>query len=185
MPRYTPAARFTNCLRRIADHIATAEEYLSNAVEQDVERTGDLTYLANRIAAVQQLRRDLGNLEADLTLLAGRGVKDGLDRDGYLPDGRMWTLHRTADRKGWDHERWQHDARAAVVESLNLPAELVNPGTGDLVNVYDVLAAIEEVHGAGAPRTGVLKTLGLDPNDYCESRPGNWKLDVIAQDQGK
>lgn len=151
------------------------------------EDADDLTALVDLVAEVQNARRELAALEGAATMVAGRLVREGAERDGYLPDGRQWTLHRTADRKAWRHDEWKHAARAKILFpylAADIGMEAVDPETGELVELskilFDVAAKVQEVHGSTAPRTGVLKALGLTPGDYCEQVPGNWKLDTIA-----
>lgn len=145
----------------------------------------DLTGLVDLVSEIQNARRVLADLEGSATRVAGRLVKDGADRDGYLPDGRQWTLHRTADRKAWDHEGWKHAARARIIAPYTgTEQEVADPVTGEITTLaallFTVAAEIQEVHGSTAPRTGVLKSLGIDSGDYCEQVSGNWKLDTIA-----
>lgn len=137
----------------------------------------DTAAAAMVVARVQDLVRRLRDIES----LGARAIGQAAGRlEGELPDGRQFKMHRTADRKAWRHDDWQRDARRAVLDHLALPPELVNPEDGEFVNLYQVMDAIEAVHGAQAPRSTNLRALGLEPGDYCETVRGNWKLDTVA-----
>lgn len=193
-PLAVAARLLSGHLDKIAHSTRMANRYVGRAADwhtlptaaEDPEGGGeltpaDLTDLADLVSSVAQLRRELGDLEGYLEMRMGRAVREtGAETQGYVPDGRMWTLHRTADRKAWDHDLWQSDARAAVIEANEWPAQVIDPDSGEEIPTHTIMAAIEKVHGAGAPRTGVLKAMGLDPADYCEQVPGRWKLDVVA-----
>lgn len=151
----------------------------------------DADPIAQAIAQVQDLIRTARTLEADLTAaLARAGGRTPADRVGNLPDGRQFRLHRTADRKGWDHDAWKRDARARVVRETvgDTQAALrsINTETGEVEEttlaalVHEALAMLQEFHGATAPRTGTLRKHGLDPDEYAETKPGAWKFDAIA-----
>jgi hypothetical protein len=130
-------------------------------------------------ALLAEVRRRLAELEAVLVRAAAITARDhNLPRQGVFADGRLWELKRGQDRKAWDHDSWQADARRQILSGL--PEQLVNPDTGEGVDVAELLAAVENVHGAGAPKVGVLKKLGLDPGDYCEQVAGTWGLKVSA-----
>lgn len=145
-----------------------------------------MMYVAEAVARVQDLIRRLRKVELDLTAELGRHVRDTkAERLGYLPDGRQWKLHRTRERKAWDHDSWKHDARAKVAREVAPHADdvAVDAASGEArplrLALQEAMTKLQEFHGAGAPRTGTLKANGLDPDDYCESVPGNWKLDTI------
>lgn len=178
---------------------ATAMDKLSNALQDmdDATRETDATvadaarWMAEHLATedlvatvvlVQDLRRRLGLVESYLAREAGHlAVEVNAPREGVLPDGRLYTLRRGANRKAWDHDTWKHDVRAQVLATRQVPAELVDPDTGDLVNLPTLLAAVQEVHGSTAPRVTGLKGLGLDPGDYCETTPGPWTVQAVAK----
>ena len=127
------------------------------------------------IAGGQEQRAAIKALEDTITARAGAQMD--LGREGVLEDGRAFKIRRGQNRKGWDHERWQHDARAAVLADADVPAEVVDPRTGELVNLHPVLTALQGVHGSTGPRVGALRAMGLDPEDYCETTPGAWGVE--------
>lgn len=143
---------------------------------------------AAAIAVVQDLRRRLTQVENSLAITLGKAEGQ---HQGNLPDGRQFTLKRTAERKAWDHEDWKRDARRAIVKRHAAGLEdatlrSVNLGTGEVAEVtlaaflHTVVAEAQEVHGSTAPRSTALRRLGLYASDYCESSPGGWKFDAIA-----
>lgn len=164
---------------------------------ETVERHRDASTLletldqAAAIALVQDLRRRLGQVEMDLTTTLGKAEGQF---QGNLPDGRQFTLKRTAERKGWDHEDWKRDARRKVVQTTSEryavmgydddePVVVYNTETGETASLaailHEAVTMAQEVHGSTAPRSTALKRLGLYASDYCESSPGGWKFDAI------
>lgn len=140
------------------------------------ERVGEGQAALDLIAWVQATRRALAALESDVTRWAG--LSGAVERKGTMPDGRTYTVRRGQNRKAWQHDAWKHDARAAVLRQHGLEgADLVNAATGELVDLQGVVTHVQEVHGATAPRVGVLKALGLDPDNYAETSPGAWGVE--------
>lgn len=159
-------------------HALTA---LGPAMEWDLAQ--DVASAVGTVARVQDLVRRLRDIES----LAARAVGQAVGRvEGELPDGRTFTVRRTADRKAWDHERWQYDARSKVADQVldDVPDTVVDPESGETVSVGAIvmmaMASIEHVHGSTSPRVTSLKALGLDPGDYCETVRGNWTVDTLA-----
>lgn len=155
---------------------------------QDSSADLEAVHQADAIALVQDLKKRLAQVELSLAITLGKAEGQ---HQGYLPDGRMFTLKRTAERKAWDHEDWKRDARRAVVsstmEELALPKVLqVVDQEGEVSALavapilHEAIAMAQEVHGSTAPRSTALKRLGLYASDYCESSPGGWKFDAIA-----
>ncbi len=177
--------------------LLTSLKSLAAAVE-DLEKDPTLAaegmttqQLADASAAVIDARKRLGNVERDLVTVAGRREgKVTLD----LSDGRQAKLERSADRKEWQHDDWQRDVRRVVVgallESQGLPKRvvIVNPETGEeqehdlAVMLHQVVMAAQVVHGSQAPKSTMLKPLGLYATDYCTSTPGGWRMSVITPD---
>lgn len=135
----------------------------------------DLEALA-LVARVQALRRTLGEVEAIATRWLGLDAT--IPKTGVLPDGSTYEVKRGQNRKSWQHDEVKHDVRAAVLKRAGCPADLVNPETGELVDVQGLLTWVQEVAGSTAPRLGNLRALGLDPDDYCEVFPGLWGVQV-------
>lgn len=137
------------------------------------------------LAAVHDALPRLRDMERDLAISLGKRLGKVT---GNLADGRQFTLARTADRKGWDHEDWKRDARREVVrgitDHIQITEDLVDVRTGEVVALaallHEAVATAQEVHGSTAPRSTALKRLGLYATDYCESSPGGWKFDAIA-----
>lgn len=147
----------TEAVREVARHALAGAQDRLDAMEPQ--------HVVTLVAHLQDLRRDLQGMEADLARLLGRD--DTADRAGVLPDGRSWQVRKGAVRKAWRHAEWQHDVRALVL------ARLAEDG-----DVGGALATLQGVHGSTAPRATALRALGLDPDEYAESVPGSWGVQV-------
>lgn len=132
-------------------------------------------HLVGLIALLQDVRRSLAQTEALLAARVGRD--EAVQRAGVLPDGRQYEVRKGATRKAWAHDEWKHDARRAVLSDIGAETVVV-PDTGEAVNLADLLARVQEVHGSGPPRATALRALGLSPDDYCQSVPGPWSVTV-------
>lgn len=125
----------------------------------------------------QALRRSLSSIESDATRWAGLA---NIAKTGDMPDGRRYTIRRGTNRKAWNHDRWKHDARAAVVKAHNLSgSDLLDPETGELVDLQGLLTHVQEFHGSTSPRLTALRQAGLDPDDYAETSPGAWGVEFV------
>lgn len=140
---------------------------------------------ADAIALVKDLRQRLGLVEADLSTTLGRAEGN---HQGYLSDGRMFTLKRSPDRKAWNHDDWKRDVRRTIVrhttdemgstiQVLTEDGEVQDFDLGRLLHL--AITEAQEVHGSTAPRTTALKRLNLYATDYCESSPGGWLLNAV------
>jgi hypothetical protein len=158
-----------------SDAIGAAEGDLPTALAHMAATVQD-DMAVEVIAWAQDMRRRLLAIEDVATTYAARNLTTS--RSGVLTDGRLFEVHRTSNRKTWQHDAWQHDARQAVVTGAHVSAELADPSTGALVNVYDLLTAVQAFHGATAPKVTALRAAGLDPDDYCETVPGRWSVTV-------
>lgn len=138
----------------------------------DHEQTSDLVSIA---VALADVRRRLAQIEA---LIARQVGRSDVDNEGTLPDGRAYTVRRGANRKAWDHAAWKHDVRQAILSGIGLD-DVYDQNTGEHVDLMALLAAAQDVHGAGDPKVTALKALGLTADDYCEVTPGSWSVQVV------
>lgn len=144
------------------------------------------TELADWVAAIQDIRRKLSDVEHDLATVLGQRLGRFT---GTLSDGRQFSIQRANDRKGWDHDEWKRDARRAitqeVVEGIAVSTEALycDRATGEEVGLAGViqraLTIAQEVHGSTAPRSGELKKLGLFASDYATSTPSGWRFTAV------
>lgn len=178
---YTPAAgaqamdRAVSALEGLRGAERELDAALLDAARWALEGTqAHLLVLAT--ATLQDLRRDLGRTEAWLARQIG--TDDTAAREGVLADGRTYAVQKGADRKAWDHATWQRDVRVQVLSGV--PSLVVDPATGEQVPVAELLAAVQAVHGASAPKVTALNALGLQAADYCEQVPGSWSVRVSA-----
>lgn len=166
-------------------YMAQAEADLKAVTEEApdaLDALADLqdTSVLDLIAWCQTRRRELVELERTVTLYAGQNLR--VPRSGTMADGRTFQVLRGKDRKGWDHEAWQRDARHAVIrESVPESLGVIDMNTGDMVETarhlaQRVSAGVQAVHGSGPPRTTALKRLGIDPDEYAETTPGAWTV---------
>lgn len=144
---------------------------------------------ASAIALVKDLRQRLSAVEADLSTTLGKAEGQ---MAGNLPDGRQFTLKRTADRTQWNHDDWKRDVRRAItaqvedrflIDEDGVYGRVIDTSTGETVTlgrvIQEALIVSQNVHGSAEPKSTALKPLGLYKGDYCTSSPGGWILNVI------
>lgn len=152
--------------------LADAAQFLAEAL--DVE---GLVALAAKVA---DLKRGLAVAEAFLAREAGKVASEMNRREGTLPDGRQFAVKRGAIRKAWDHLTWKRDVLNAIVSKVPASAVVVDSNTGEELDAAKVIggfiALAQEVHGSTAPKVKALKSLTLDPDDYCTSTPGPYAV---------
>lgn len=162
-------------LAALNENLGEADTLLANATQYLV-RLNDLEALVELSGRVADLKRGLAVAEAFIAREAGHLAADTEHREGFLADGRPFSVKRGANRKAWIHEHWQRDARLGILARFEVPAELINPESGEAVNVVALMAEAEAVHGSGAPRVTALKVLGLAADDYCQSHAGPYTV---------
>jgi hypothetical protein len=123
-----------------------------------------------------RLLRDLRASRAtiqEVEALLERHIARRWDRDGGDPKRReidgvgLVEVHRSRPRHNWQHE----DAAKAVIESH------LRATGGEVPDPWQVRDWIMEAVGPSYWRTGVLKNLGLDPNDFS-TPSGPWVATV-------
>ena len=142
---------------------------------------------ARAIHTIRLTAQSLRLTDADLTRIVTKGWpgpwREPQEIDGI---GRI-EVRGGRDRKGWDHERWQHDARQAVLNSPGLAgAAGVVDAAGeihDIGEVFELLTHLQRIHGSTAPKTTELRKVGLDPDDYATSTPGTPTVQITHHDQ--
>lgn len=131
------------------------------------------------VAKVQAARRALGEVESIATRWLGLSAT--IAKTGTLPDGSTYEVKRGTNRKAWAHDSWKHDVRERVLAKAGTAGhEVVDTETGELVDLQGLLTWVQEVAAQSGPRLGNLRDLGLDPDDYCETFPGLWGVQVVA-----
>lgn len=143
--------------------------------------------LAELFVTLQESRKALQGLERDTEVaLAKAMLADAAESPTLRVERR-----RGAERKAWDHEQWQRDVRAKVLQAHGLKgAQAVITAGGEELPadvLYDALTGVQAAHGATAPKSTALKSLGLDVRDYCSSSPGAWTVRVtrMADENGE
>lgn len=127
------------------------------------------------IAWAQDMRRLLSSVESNATRWAA--LSTVLGKTGEMPDGRTYEVKRGANRKAWDHDGWKRAYRAHVISETGATGgEVVVPSTGEVVNLYDLARDLDAATGSSAPKVTVLRKVGVDPDDYCETSSGAWSV---------
>lgn len=134
--------------------------------------------MAELLESLQLAHKALGGIVRDVEVATAKAMPADDVRVGTMVVER----HRGSDRKAWQHEDWQRDVRAKVLRAAGLAgAQGVLTAEGEVVEagvLYDVLAAVQGVHGAAGPKVTGLRGLGLDARDYCETTAGAWHVKV-------
>lgn len=169
LPAVDPLAGVVAAVKRLAEAAPALQ-----AACTDPEGTD----LAELFVTIQEARKALQAVERDTEDTCARAM---LADEAETPTLRI-ERRRGADRKAWDHESWQRDVRNKALQARGLKgAQGVLTADGELLGVgvlHEVLRAVQDAHGAGAPKSTTLKAFGLDVRDYCESSPGAWTLRV-------
>lgn len=136
------------------------------------------TDVAELLYAVQQARITLQQVERDVETACAQAMLGDLAETPTLRVER----HRTQDRKTWAHDEWQRDVRAKALQATGLKgAQGVVTADGEVASadsLYALLQLVQGAHGSTSPRLTNLRSLGLDPDDYCERSPGRWAVKV-------
>jgi hypothetical protein len=165
-------------LYMIKSAIGDTDKNLAEAVRYLVESM-DTQGLVDTVALIQDMKRALGVAEAYVSREVGYLVQEQTSaKTGETSDGRHYEVMRGNERKAWDHQGWQRDLRAAIIEGSNVSPNLVDPATGEQVSLVGMMTLAEEAHGSTAPKTTILKRWKVDPDDYCESVPGPYSVKI-------
>jgi hypothetical protein len=114
--------------------------------------------------------------EANRALSAARtALADKLAR--ALPDKRVtvegvgtFEMHAGKKRTKWDKE---------ALLSAVLDSRLVDTETGELLDETPV-GKVLTVWNLGVPRTTALKARNIDPDEFCETEPAPWSLQLTG-----
>lgn len=169
-------------LRTTLDHLEAQAESL-NTVVMDINET-DLEQATDALLRVQELVKIIRDSEAAIELWIEKIFKDQkwahefTDRNGNLrvkyepqetPLGVV-EIRRSSNRRDWDHEALAKDWLDSWLEK--------NAEGGVLPSPWQIKNALMEVAGIGYWKVGVLKELGIDPDEYCDSSPGTPRVKV-------
>lgn len=184
MTTTTEKVRVAGALDDVDRAVRELDENLPGLIEQTDDPDG--LDLAQLLADVRSAREQLLGMERRLEAETAKAMSgDLLQVDGLFRVERR----RTPDRKEWDYAAWTSDARKNLLRRRGLARAVgVVTDTGEVVetSLAELLRAAEDIHGKGAPRVTALRDLGLDPDEYCERKPGHPKVTIIplASEEG-
>ena len=134
--------------------------------------TDDLTpeRALQALHAVRDMLTALRGLDSDLCASVYRQTGS---TDLVLPDLGAIKVGRTANRTQWDHDDWKSAVRHGIFERHGITGDLIDSATGEVHEKYALLEEAMEVSGSAAPRLTALRALGLSPDEFCDTSPGN------------
>lgn len=157
-----------------AETLAAAVRSVTLAVAAlDVAMKGvddaDLPYtdLAALFDALQQARQDASRLEGDLAKTTAHTMRTAGTKTAEIDGVGVVEWTRGSTRKAWDH-----DALTGQVLDRHLT------DAGGEIDPWAIRDALFKAAHVDYWRAGVLRDLGLDPGDYCETTPGRLGLRV-------
>lgn len=167
-------------LSAVVSAVAALKEALPRLVEACTDPAA--LDLAEFLLTVRETRTQLYGVEGELEETTRKAM---LADQAESADLRV-ERYRSADRKEWDHDAWKRDARAKVLRKHGL---LGNAGVvtadGEVADpqvLYAVLSDLQSLHSSAGPKTGKadgLRSLGMDPDDYCTTGKGVWHVKVM------
>jgi hypothetical protein len=160
----TPVA---NALTRLTEAI--------NHFDRTVATYSDAMGWESAALLLRLAREQSGLLDAAVGAVEARVIvarrADGISGDVPVPGVGVVAVHRARNRKQWDHE-----GLAGHV----LDRHLSDRGDGELPTPWEVRDWLMEAAAIGYWRVGVLKQLGLDADDFCDSTPGHPTVQIIS-----
>lgn len=164
----------------VLEGLTAAVERVEAEVDALVEACTDpeARDMAELLATLQTCRTQLQTVERSVEVSTAKAMMADQAQAGDL----FVERYRSTDRKAWDHESWRKDVRTKLLRKLGLHgAQGVLTADGEVLDagvLHELLTAAQGAHGAAAPKTTSLRSLGLDARDYCESSPGAWHVKV-------
>jgi hypothetical protein len=135
---------------------------------------GRTDLLAFGLDRIRELRRQLGDLERAVEA----DIAELMDGKTETIDG-LGTLER---RRGTDRKAWQSDDLLKVIVRQAVDPE----GTGEVAGTpIEVLGRVLEAITACVPvtpslgwRVTALRSHGVDPDEWCETKPGRTAVQI-------
>lgn len=128
--------------------------------------------LATLIEGLRRARTRAHAVESSLETQAAAGMIASDTKAADVPG-----VGRVEWRRGATRKQWQHDTIAQAV----LDARLAETG-GEMPDPWTVRDWLTEAAHIDYWRVGVLKGLGIDPADVCDTEPGKVTLDIVTPD---
>lgn len=150
--------------------ITAAINRLDRAVVLDA---GEQSWEANAalLVRVRGQAKALGDV-ADIlerTIIAQRMAAGSLRDEVPVRGVGVVSIHRTANRKHWDH-----DGLATHVLDSHLSAM-----EGELPDPWEVKRWLMDAVGVSYWRTGVLKSLGIPVDEFCDTETGRRTVKIV------
>lgn len=166
----------SNPLDNVTDAVAALEDALPALLEACTDPQA--LDMAELFDTIQQARVKLAAIERDTELACAKALPGNrVDATGMYVE-----RYRSPDRKAWKHEDWQRDVRTKALRAAGLAgAQAVVTADGETLPasvLHEVLRNVQAAHSAAGPKTGAIRGLGLDPDDYCERSQGAWHVKV-------
>ena len=118
------------------------------------------------LAALEEARRNLAGVAADLTNVLAKSMADKL----MVVEGvGSFERSKKKARTQWDREALLPD----VLDTI-----LVDKESGEILPETE-LEKVLKVWNLPAPRTTVLRDRGLDPDQYCQTEDAGWSIRLI------
>jgi hypothetical protein len=149
-------------------HVVGAAEM----VDQELTTVDDMNLdeAARQLFRIRSARAKLQRCEAALERhIAGIFRADRLDRYEALGIGVVEV------RYGKPRTAWDHEALAKAWLEAWLPAY-----QGEIPPPWDVRDGLLEVAAVSYWRATPLRALGIDPDEYCESRPAQARVQITG-----
>lgn len=118
-------------------------------------------------------RQTLATAESIVETLAARMMRDAGIRDPKEVDG----IGVVQVRRGSNRKAWQHDDLAKQVIDTHL-----TDTDGEIPTPWEVRDWLLEALAPSYWRAGVLKSLGIQPDEYCETTPGRHTVQITTND---
>lgn len=161
------------------ENVTTAVDELEAALPALLEACTDpqATDMAELFLVVQEARTKLLDLERTVEGALGKALAE----DMTVAAGLRIERSRTSDRKAWDHDGWQRDARQNLLRQHGLLRATVFDANGVELEagvLHSVLRDLQAMHSSAGPKVTALRAIGLDARDYCETSPGRVTVKV-------
>lgn len=175
-PVCTDGAGALDQVTALADAIDTVLGWARVADEHAAGDLGlDLAGTAYLLDAARAARTHLAAVEQALT----EHTASLWRRDKHLAPVEVAGLGLVGVKWGAERKKWDHDGLTSAVIDAKLAA-----CDGEIPDPFTVARWVTEVAAPAYWRAGVLRGLDIDPDDYCEHRPGRASVVITTPQKG-